>query len=367
VGQDDFRNGLQNLVGALAASIPNPIALVPVRELGPTQTYYGKSRNAKPKILLSESFPGSEAIVANIAGGLRRQEKNSGPFVASPSLANLRAARCRSILFLDDYSGSGDRIGTFYEKFRKHKTLRSWESYGLIKYHVATFAMTRNAYRRLTKVFGNDQVHVVKFCPTFESQNWDFADLFAVEELCREFARKEEFALGYENSRALLAFSHTAPNNLPAILWQMRPRFWQPFFMEKAIPADLLLIFGQIGGIQRINATFEQLGQIRLSKGSWDGITSEQLQTVLLVLAAINRKPRNEIVVTELTGLFNHVVRQTLLFCRKLNLVAPNSLRLTDAGRSELARAKTIVLPTQKLTLHGSTEPYYPRSLRVGR
>jgi len=367
VGQDDFRNGLQNLVSDLASSILKPIALVPVRELAPTQTYYGQSRNAKPKLLLSESFPGSEAIVANIAGGLRRQAKNSGPFVASPSLANLRAARCRSILFLDDFSGSGDRIASFYKKFRDHGTIRSWESYGLLSYHVAAFAMTRAAYNRLTRLFGQDHVHLVKFCPTFENQNWGAADQFAIEELCRNYAQNDELALGYGRSRSLLAFSHTAPNNLPNILWQPGYYSWRSFFNEKAVPPDLLPLFGQLGGVERIKSALEQLGQIRLSQGSWEGISTEQLQTVLLVLAAVSTKPRNETVVTELTGLFSHVVRQTLTFCRTLSLIADNSLRLTDSGRSELARAKNVVLPPRKLTLHGSNDPYYPRSLRVGR
>jgi|SRR5579863_1443942 len=168
VNQNKLRSGLQTLVQEIAKSIPTPIGLVPVRQLGPNQSYYKSSnRNAKPPMLLSTSFPGSEAIVANIAGNLRRQKRNRGPFVATPSLKNLRDSCCRSILFIDDFSGSGDRIVKFHQQYRSHATIRSWESYKLIQYHVAAFAMTRSAYDRLSRQFGPKNIHVVRMCPHF--------------------------------------------------------------------------------------------------------------------------------------------------------------------------------------------------------
>ncbi len=170
VSADKLNNGLQQLIGNLPKTIKAPIALVPVRELGSRQHYFRSTqRDATPALLLPSSFPGSEAIIANIAGGLRRQQGNSGPFVATPSLRNLRLARCRSILFIDDFSGSGDRIIKFHEKFRTHPTIRSWESYKLVEYHVAVYAATKIAYDRLTKRFGRQNIHIERMCPTFSN------------------------------------------------------------------------------------------------------------------------------------------------------------------------------------------------------
>jgi hypothetical protein len=83
IGQDTLRAALIALVHQLAQILPTPIALVPARELGPNQSYFGKDRNARPRLLLDNSFPGSEAIIANIAGSVRRQRQSAGPFVAT--------------------------------------------------------------------------------------------------------------------------------------------------------------------------------------------------------------------------------------------------------------------------------------------
>ena len=106
------------------------------------QAYYKGDRNSKPQLLASNSFPGSEAIVANFASTLRRAKESRGPFVASPSLRNMRDAKCRTVLLLEDFSGSGDRVLKFYEAFRRHKTIQSWLSYHLIEIHVAVFSTT---------------------------------------------------------------------------------------------------------------------------------------------------------------------------------------------------------------------------------
>ncbi|WP_425532030.1 phosphoribosyltransferase-like protein [Ancylobacter koreensis] len=166
VGQDQFRNGLVRLISGLPKKVQKPIALVPVREMAPGQNYFGPDKNASPRLLNSGSFPGSEGIVANVLGALRRQNGNEGAFVAAPSLKNMRAARCRTILYVDDFSGSGKRILDFHRSFMTSKTMKSWKSYGLVKFHVALFAATPHAREVLNFTFGDQNVHVVTLPPT---------------------------------------------------------------------------------------------------------------------------------------------------------------------------------------------------------
>lgn len=371
IGQDQFREGLQQLVNNLARQISTPIALVPVREVAEGQAYYAHGRDAKPRLLRTTSFPGSEAIVANIAGGLGREKGRAGPFVTSPSLRNMRLAKSRSVVLLDDFSGSGKRIETFFEAYRRHPTIYSWESYHLIEYHVATYAMTPKAHDRLSKIFGENKLHTVIVCSTFANQKWSTDERDQLEALCKEYASKRELALGYDASRALIAFSHTAPNNLPMILWQRsRPgHFWCPFFLEKAVPEDLTPLFKEPSSHEkRIRASLVRLGQKRLAVGGWQQEASAELQKVFLVLAAIARRPPDEARILELTKLSSLDVAQIIFTCRGWNLVSSNSLRLTDEGRAELEHAKKIALPGDELAvLNGNEEPYYPRSLRVGR
>ncbi|MBX9858362.1 MAG: hypothetical protein K2Y20_02085 [Sphingomonas sp.] len=73
VGQDALQIGLSGLIESLADSLPNPIALVPVRELAPGQRYFQHGRDAPARLLLPQSFPGSEAIVAAMLGSKPNQ------------------------------------------------------------------------------------------------------------------------------------------------------------------------------------------------------------------------------------------------------------------------------------------------------
>lgn len=86
----------------------------------------------------------------------------------------------------------------------------------------------------------------------------------------------------------------------------------------------------------------------------------------MLFLAALSRRPRTLGRVAELTALSFGELARINESCRRWGLVA-EGLHLTDAGRRELDHAKSIRLRSLISNLHGSVEPYYPRSLRVGR
>lgn len=372
VGQDTLRTSLTELIQQLAEKLPTPIALVPARELAPGQTYYGKDRNARPRLLLSASFPGSEAIIANIATGLRRQRESAGPFVAAPSLKNLRDARCRSILFLDDFAGSGKRLLNFRKEFRLNPSILSWESYGLIEYHCVTYAGTRAAHHQLSKAYGEDRVHFVKFAPTLDNRGWALEEKSAARGLCLRYAdgRAGTLPLGYEESAALIAFSHTAPNNLPAIFCQKYGPFalkWHSFFQKKAVPSDLspLFLAGDREGQTREG--MRRVGQRRLADYEWEFTPAPSLQEKLLVLAGIAKRPRNMNVLAELVGLEILRVQGVVEHLRRSALIAAKTLHLTDSGRAELGHAKGVLLPSSSRLLKGSSKPYYPSALRVGR
>lgn len=372
IGQDRLRTDLSALIESLAAKLPHTIALVPVRELGDGQSYYrGTDRNSKPALLLPNSFPGSEAIVANLATNLRRAENSGGPFVGAPSLPNMREAHCRIVLLIDDFSGSGDRILKFDRGFRRHPTVKSWLSLKWIAIHVAVFAATERAQALLEAHFGADRVHVHRICPTFRSRPWTPKEREAVEALCRKYRNAREYigAYGYRNSKGLMAFVHSVPNNLPPILWQRRgPRIgrWSSFFQGQVVPTDLHELFGDASPEQRAEDTLLRLGQQRLAEGEWRGATGGDATRILLVLAALARRPASLSRIMDLTGLAASEVTNVLSACRQWGLVG-DTARLTDAGRAELTHAKSVTLSDEIPALHGSDEPYYPRSLRVGR
>lgn len=371
VGQDALRDGLLDLISGLPSRLETPIALVPVRALASGQIYFPHGRNSKPRLLLSQSFPGSEALIANILTGARRIGGGSNPFVASPSLANMRAARCRSILLVDDFSGSGDQIIRFWRGFKAHPTLRSWLSYHRITYHVAVFAATPVARKKLERTFGTHRVHIHRMCPTIYNQGWEAGDRQAVIDLCERYRSTalETPALGHGGTGGLLAMSHSAPNNLPVILWQQyragNPG-WQPFFLDKGVPDDIRPLFAMPDDERRRRSALRRLGQQKLERVDWTQLPSADAQKMFLALAAAARRARDRHAVADFTGLSLPAARRAIDLCIALQLV-DRSLHLTDRGRAELNHAKKIKLPIDDLELSGSPEPYYPRTLRVGR
>lgn len=371
VGQDRLQRDLTSLLVDLAATLQSPIALVPVRELHPGQSYFSLTNNdARAALLNANSYPGSEALVANIANSLRRATGNAGAFTASPSLRNMRDARCRTVLFVDDFSGSGDRIVKFDAAFRRHPTIRSWLSFGWIKIQVAVFATTTVARSRLETHFGRDSVHIHRMCPTFADRPWGMRERQAIEVLCHKYvtASAKGDALGYRRSRGLMAFAHSVPNNIPAILWQGGPRGrgWRSFFLNQSVPGDLLELFGDASPEERALDSLRSLRQQRLAEGGWRTAADGRIARVLLVLAALSRRPATIGRVMSQTGLARLEVLSIIAAARGWGLVGI-TLRLTDDGLRELAYAKGVTLKDEVILLHGSAEPYYPRSLRVGR
>lgn len=129
---------------------------------------------------------------------------------------------------------------------------------------------------------------------------------------------------------------------------------------------DIIQLFDAPSRTKKLKASLSRLGQPRLATGDWHKDATPELKEVMLVLAAISRRPMDEMRIAELTGLSDWEISQILASCRRWDLVAPKLLRLTDKGLAELAHAKGISL-SERILLNGSDLPYYPRSLRVGR
>jgi len=373
VGQDEWRSSLRQLLNGLPAKITGPMALVPVRELPAGQSYFSEGRDAAAPLLDAEGLPGSEALVANLITSLCREAGQGGPFVAPPSLDKMRTRKVRSIVLVDDFSGSGQRILGFLEAFRRHPTVASWRSLHLFDFHVALYSATRPALERLTRSFGTGHIHICRPCPTFATRNWRHGERRDIEAFCRKYvsSRQKHAPFGFKGSRGLMAFVHTAPNNLPAVVWQTRGRgpggAWRPFFEGKAVPDDLGPLFFVADPQRRLASALSRLGQDSLAI-KLDSLPPPWLwQRVLLALVAVGRNPRDDLRVAELTGLSLANTLEAVATARNYGLVTDRGLHLTDLGRSELRHAQSVGLPTAESSLKPSTLPYYPKSLRVGR
>lgn len=346
VSETDLRRELGAAMLGLLPQLAGPVAAFPAREVPPGESAHAQGREGRYQ-LLEPGLPGSEAILGNILTGVLRQGGDAVGLLDGHDLEDLRAHKAKTILLVDDFSGSGSQLIKFHKALRRHKTIRSWISYHLIDFHVLAYAATDKAARLLRRRFGEDNVHIIRACPTFEGAGWTPEQRAEVETLCRTSAgrRNKNWALGYRDSRALIAFEHTAPNNLPYILWKVATG-WNSLFEYKGVPNDLLRLFTMrpdppreplVGsaGAERLGQTIDLLGRRVFGAGN--------IAEVLRVSIA--------------------EAERLLRLAYSLGLTNARH-RLTDAGRSELKRWRAAhpvrVLPNRD-------EPYYPQQLRAER
>lgn len=345
VSATEVRTELGREIRRLLTSLPHPVAAFPVREVAPPESAHGVGRDG-PYDLLPPGLPGSEAVIANILTGISRESSYDRLILTSLDLHKLRTRKVRTILLVDDFSGSGKRLKDFGKALRRHPTIRSWLSYGWVKIHVVAYAATAEAIRLLRSDFGPDYVHLVRACPTFENARWTPEQKADIETLCKDYCgRLGRYKLGFRKSKALIAFEHTAPNNLPAILWRVDDG-WNSLFEWKAVPADLLALY----------ATDH-------AESSSPSVSGQSFERLGHVLQMVGHRVREEDAIVEATRFSYEEVYRLLGAARSFGLVT-TKLRLTEIGRAELRRWQTTHKP---LVLPNQDDAYYPTQLRAGR
>lgn len=366
VSFEEFLRKLQAFVQDEISTVEKPVALVPVRKMTPDQSYYYPvyERNAKPSLLFKNSFPGSEGLVANI---LRNIVKLGGKkdVVGVPSLANLRATKCRSVFFIDDMIGSGKRLKDFWPAFNRSKTIKSWNSYNYLKYYPITFSAMDSGLKAIRKLKQFEKVKYLIKCPNFDDQEWTMRQKKAIEYICNTYNERlydSEFPLGFKSTAGMMVFEHGAPNNLPGILWKSGKN-WSPLFPKRAVPEEMKIHFKSPNILSDINDRLKKIGQIKLSGGDWLNEADPQIKKIILVLSAISRRIRDLHKISDKTGLYTTEVKKIIIFCRELSLVDSHNL-ITEKGKNELEHARRLKIKLDYFVENESDDYYYPQMLR---
>jgi hypothetical protein len=360
------------LGGALhARSYEKPAALVPIRDLADFNLGSGLSslwptafEDFEPGRGLLGA-PGSEALAANILRNVALRDPSFlGP---ASSLADLRAGRCRSIVFVEDYSGSGGQCLKYVDSWLRNKTIKSWKSYGWVKIHVLLYAASAEAYERIRADSRIASVAVVEQAPSLGYAGWSPDQEQAVRALCVKYARSRSFALGYNDSGGLMVLQHTIPNNLPHVLWQTRrrgrsPKPWEPFLPDRTFPPDLIDFAAEPHRPEvDYQTAAERLGGSALAAAV--ARTSESdLQSLILTLGACAGGTRHTTRIVAETGMSKAKVEHALATLHRLGMTDEQH-RLTDNGWQELHRRHWKPRGS-RFKLEGRSGPYYPRALR---
>lgn len=303
--------------------------------------------------------PGSEGFVGNLIRDVLQTGGNWLP--PSTTLDELRELRCRSIVLVTDWAGSGTQLRHYSLTLTRHPTIRSWRSGKFVRIHAIAYAATQEA-RAYVEGAGSpvNRLWTVRVAPSFSDRPWTPGERARIEDLCLRYGRGE-YALGYLGSRSLFATDTTAPNNLPAVLRQ-RGRGWRPFFDGRRVPPGLVDELGDYRGKITFSEVVAAAGQPRLAAVGPGKHTRPQSGQLLQALALLGQRSRSSV---ELAATMMLDLPETDALIEALIALglADEDRRVTLAGRAEIQEAKQAVRGVTAF-LDGSSVPYYPSSLR---
>jgi len=382
VSETTFRASLGQFLVDEIADLPKPVTFFPIRELPreakaksensqpipPQSVNFGESLPIEPLPLRAHysANPGSEGAVGNVLRDVLRDHQGPLNLVQAASIADLRDRQPRSIVLVDDYCGSGNRAAGYVEAWARHRTIRSWHSRGLIRFHIFAMASSRQASLKLKRCEWIENVHVLQLAADFSTAPWSPTERRDIEALCVSYGQGK-MAFGYENVRSLLAFQHTVPNTMPMVLWQSEGKHktqFFPMFAGRRMTPSQQTALADYALPMRSSDIARSLRQGRLAEALEhdQGLTSH---FVVLVLAASARGIRDEYRLGQVLSLPVASVRAISGACQRLNLL-DQAGRLTEAAWNELrqSRRQSKQPTTMHRPLRTRLEPYYPYQLR---
>lgn len=382
VSHQAFQRGLETLLDELAADrdaedLDRPMALYAERavmtqermdpELGfpivqalPYFPGAGKGRargKGIPAIDPSEPEVGSEGLIANFITGYERLHRHRA--LNHPGPDALRKKRPSHTVIVTDFIGSGERVWKMVDAFWRVATLRSWHSYGRIRFAVVAYSGTEDGLRRVRSHNAAPDVRVVQACPTVYTEFRGKAGS-AIHDLCKVHPQGHKSPLGYDWGGALIAFAHGMPNNAPPIL-HSHANGWKPLFANRsALAADKH--FPASVADELAEQAWNVL-QIRAAEQFLTAPANRRWIETMLVLKAIQDGARTNARVSARARLPMADVEEILIFTRVARWTdARNALTVLggrELKRLQRRRARAAVLPTTE-------QPhYYPTQLRA--
>lgn len=331
------------------------------------RTHWVAYENFDPAERISAT-PGSEAAVGNLIRELTRDRpgREPGPWLhPGTNIDTLRSRRCRLIVVVTDYIGSGRQIRRFSATFPRNARLRSWRSFGWIRIVVVAYAASAAGRAAVEADPSIDKVLVHRPAASFQDTIWTKQEREQITELCkRNTISKNRFeALGFDGSGGLY-FTHTAvPNNLPFILRRPSTPFWRGFLEGRAVPSDLVAELGDYEAPTRNMANVVRAAsQIRLGRAIDSGRLQTPTDEIVATLALIANGPESPQTLTHALALPDQEAAAIVDFLLRVGLITED-LTLTIRGYDELRHARRLDRITTA-RLHRNPGSYYPQSLR---
>ena len=351
----------------------SPVALFAVREVDSSCSFFDQATNlvttGRTPINSVDAVGrgadvGSEGRVASIITQFTRSQPQRT--VKHPTLDKLRERRCRTIILVDDLIGSGNRMEKFIKSIWQDRTIRSWKSFGLLRFKVIAFAATTHGRQRMNSHEKIDLLSVDRDCPTFRTLPWKQNVRNACIRICEKYSShtcKPKFAQGYRKSVSSLVFEHGCPNNVPAIFWATaaKSKSWSPIFPYRRIKTEEQSVFPPEIAKNDPLSVLVDVGQVRLARTKLIG-RSELTKEIITLLSFMAKGIRRNEAFSFATGLSNAALERRLLQFIQCGWVT-HSRRITALGVAELKNARRSTNRSPEIPPKGDCY-YHPSALR---
>ena len=349
VGRDDFFNNLRELLEDVFLRRKDPQATIALFAERPIKTVYGVipayfpgSRRGRaaghgvPPIVVDPRHQevGSEGVIAQFITDYCR--RNPGVALSHPGPSKMRSSKVREIVLLTDFIGSGQRMEDMLESFRHVATIRSWRSYGFVRFVVIAYSGTEQGVALIQSHKLRPEVRIVAGCPTIDN-TFRGGQLTKVKALCRAFPKRHSEPLGFDETGALIAFAHGCPNNVPPIL-HSRASGWHPLFYGRST-ADISTAFLPKDLELSLDQRTEHLLKIRGARHVLTSIAQNDWILAMMILAAAEAGRRTPEDISSHTRLTLSQVNAICSLAHEALWLDPTG-RLTDLGKRELDRLR---------------------------
>lgn len=151
--------------------------------------------------------------------------------VSMLELAALSPGDFDAVVFIDDFSGTGDTLEKWWENVETLvRPINAEVFVGLLVLNGAASARIRS----FAEIVAVEELDESKNVLSAESPKFSSAQKKILLKYCRKTGCGKKVEAGYGSCALLLAFKHGCPNNSLPILW-MKSETWRPLFNRHAI------------------------------------------------------------------------------------------------------------------------------------
>lgn len=368
VSHSVFERAIQKSLENVFSERDQPLAFFAIREVDEKESYFDRHTDpatGKINALVSGSDFGSEA---RVAAAIRNYCKTDPDRLLNhPSLNELKDKKCRTVVFVDDFIGSGERTAEFIGSFWVDPTFVSWFSLKYLKIVVVAYSGTERGLKRVGKHKAKPEITIERSCPTLRDMPWSHELRKSVLDVCERYGRRTSAGYywdGYGSALAALVFEHSCPDNAPAILWAPteKKKPWKPLFPNRVILAGEKSVFPPEVVRGDTISTLLDAGQTKLAASGQLARRGETGQLILIILALVAKRQRRQSTLCFATGLNRETCLKMIERLMKWGFLTP-LMRLTERGRAELAAAKKQGKVYAGVLERGD-KYYFPKQLR---